>query len=215
MGDGRGGGLASLHRPPADEETAIRVFGNTQGLRATQVRQLERLLRRQLPADRLVTHELARELTELSHDMHRQVGVLVDRRGAVTHAMVGNAHSIELPDWGRMRAGPGRLRGLRCIHTHLGAEGLTRDDLTDLALLRLDAMVSIETDDFGLPGRAFTATLRAANLEGATVQQLEPRPPSLLDLDFQEFIRDLEEELARTTRAREVGEGERALLVSV
>ncbi len=200
--------------PPA-RNSAIRVFGNTQGLRATQVRQLERLLRRQLPADRLITHELARELTELSRATGRQVGVLVDRRGAVTHAMVGGTRSIELPDWGRMRAGPGRLRGLRCIHTHLGDEGLTRDDLTDLALLRLDAMVSVSAGADGLPGRAFTATLRAANDEGATVQQLEPRPPSLLDLDFQRFIRDLEEELARTTRTRKVGEGERALLVSV
>jgi GTP-binding protein HflX len=129
--------------------------------------------------------------------------------------MVGNARSIELPDWGRMRAGPGRLRGLRCIHTHLGDEGLTRDDLTDLAVLRLDAMVSVAADRDGLPGRAYTATLRAANREGATVQQLEPKPPSLLGLDFQAFIRDLEEELARTTRARSVGEGERAILVSV
>lgn len=162
-----------------------------------------------------MTHDLARELTLLSHATGRQVGVLVDRRGAVTHAMVGGPHSIELPDWGRMRAGPGRLRGLRCIHTHLGNEGLTRDDLTDLALLRLDAMVSVGMDASGLPDRAFTATLRAANDEGATVQQLPPRPPSLVDLDFQRFIRDLEEELARTTRARTVGDGERAILVSV
>ncbi len=147
--------------------------------------------------------------------MGRQVGVLVDRRGSVSHAMIGDSRSIELPDWGRMRAGAGRLRGLRCIHTHLGNEGLTRDDLTDLALLRLDAMVTVAAGGDGLPGLAFTATLRAANHEGATVQELEPAPASRIDLDFQAFIRDLEEELARTTRARTVGEGERALLVSV
>ena len=194
---------------------AIRVFGNTQGLRATQVRQLERLLRRQIPAERFITHELARELAELSHATGRQVGVLVDRRGSVTHAMVGDARSIELPDWGRMRAGPGRLRGLRCIHTHLRDEGLTRDDLTDLALLRLDAMLSVGVDAEGRPGRAYTATLRAANDEGAAVQQLEPAAPSLLGLDFQTFVRELEEDLARTARARKVGDGERALLVSV
>jgi len=139
----------------------------------------------------------------------------VDRRGTVKHAMVGDARSIELPDWGRMRAGAGRLRGLRCIHTHLGGEGLTRDDLTDLACLRLDAMVSLATGKDGLPGHAFAATLRAANDEGATVQQLRPCPPSLLDLDFQSFIRELEEELARTAATRRVGEGERAILVSV
>ena len=66
--------------------------------------------------------------------------------------MVGDARSIELPDWGRIRAGRGRLRGLRCIHTHLNDAPLSRDDLTDLALLRLDAMVAITTDVRGLPG---------------------------------------------------------------
>jgi len=168
-----------------------------------------------MPADRLVTHELARELTEISHETRRQVGVLVDRRGSIGHVMVGDARSIEMPDWGRMRAGKGRLRGLRCIHTHLRGEGLTRDDVTDLALLRLDAMASVATDEKGLPGDAHVAALLPANEDGAQVQYLDPAPPAQLDLDFQDWIRALEEELARTTQTRSVGDGERAILVSV
>jgi GTP-binding protein HflX len=199
--------------PP--EESAIRVFGNTHGLKASHVRQLERLFRRRLPPERLVTHELARELTELGAEIRRQVGVLVDRRGSVTHVMVGDAASLALPDWGRLRAGSGRLRGLRCLHTHLGGEPLTRDDLTDLALLRLDAMVALTTLESGLPGDAYAATLRPHNDDGETIQHLEPRPPARLDLDFQAFIRALEEELGRQSRAREVGGAERAILVSV
>ncbi len=139
----------------------------------------------------------------------------MDRRGSVTHVMVGDARSIELPDWGRVRAGQGRLRGLRCIHTHLGDEPLTRDDLTDLALLRLDAMLAVAADSEGLPGLVHCASLRAANEEGAAVHHLEPAAPSKLDFDFREWIRELEEELARSTRTRRVGEGERAILVSV
>jgi len=141
--------------------------------------------------------------------------VLVDRGGAVTHVMVGDARSIELPDWGRMRAGRGRLRGLRCIHTHVGDEPLTRDDLTDLALLRLDAMVAVTTTAEGLPGLAHAAALRPANADGAAVEHLPPVPPGQLDLDFRVFIRDREEELARQSRTREVGASERAILVSV
>jgi GTP-binding protein HflX len=118
-----------------------------------------------------------------------------------------------------LRAGRGRLRGLRCIHTHFpndsGNGGLTRDDLTDLALLRLDAMVSIAVGEDGLPGLAYTAALRPANSDGAATEQLDPAPPGQLDLDFQAWIRDLEEELARSVGAREVGDGERAILVSV
>ena len=168
-----------------------------------------------MPADRLLTQELARELTEISRGLRRQVGVLVDRRGSVTHVMVGDASSTRMPEWGRMRAGPGRLRGLRCLKTHLGDEGLSRDDLTDLVGLRLDAMASIATGENGLPGLVYTATLRPANQEGDAIQRLEPVLPSRLDLDFQAFLRALEEELARTRGTRRVGATERAILVVV
>ncbi len=202
---------------PYGEAKPIRVFGNTHGLKASQVRQLERLSRRHLPPERLVTQELARELTGLTRETGRQVGVLVDRRGAVTHVMVGDARSIELPDWGRMRAGLGRLRGLRCLHTHVDDEPLTRDDLADLAALRLDAMVAIETRSDGLPGLAHVASLRPGTRDGrdGAIERMDPAPPAELDLDFRAWIAALEEELARQTRTREVGDGERAIVVSV
>ncbi|MCA9512720.1 MAG: GTPase HflX [Myxococcales bacterium] len=194
----------------------MHIHGNTHGLKASQTRRLERLSRRRLPPDRLITNELARELTETSRDIRRQVGVLVDRRGEVTHVMVGSTSGIELPDWGRLRAGRGRLRGLRCIHTHLGDEGLTRDDLTDLALLRLDAMVTVAAREDGLPGLAHTATLRATQTpEEEPTERLAPAHPADLDLDFQRFVRELEAELARLDTGRTVGDGDRAILVAV
>ncbi|MDE0885868.1 MAG: GTPase HflX [Myxococcota bacterium] len=196
-------------------ESPIQVFGNTRGLKASQVRQLERLFQRRLPADRLVSNEFARQLTEISHDIRRQVGVLADRRGDIQHVMVGDARAIELPDWGRIRAGRGRLRGLRCIHTHLADEGLSRDDLTDLAVLRLDAMVSIGVLDDGLPGMAHTAFLAPANEDDRATELLPPSHPAELDIDFDVYIRDLENELARATGAHEVAGSERALLVSI
>ena len=162
-----------------------------------------------------MTQELARQLTTLTYETGRLVGVLVDRRGSVTHVMVGDARSLEMPDWGRMRAGRGRLRGLRCIHSSRDQAGLSRDDLTDLALLRLDAMIAVETDADGMPGLAHVASLKPANADGTSVEKLPPTPPALLDLDFREWIDALEEELARQTRTREVSGVERALLVSV
>jgi GTP-binding protein HflX len=180
------------------------------------VRQLERIFRRRLPADKLVTHDLARELAHVSRDIRRQVGVLVDRRGSVSHVMVGDAHSIELPDWGRLRSGQGRLRGLRCIHTHLGNEELSRDDLTDLALLRLDAMVSLAVDEDGHPGLAHIAALCPPSRgSGEATERLPSALPAELDLDFRVWIRDLEDEFTRAGGAQEVEEGERAILVLV
>ena len=193
----------------------MQVFGNTAGLKANQVRQLERLFRRRIPADQLLTQELARQLTEISREVHRQVGVLVGRRGDVQHVMVGDAQSIKLPDWGRLRAGRGRLRGLRCLHTHLADEGLSQDDRSDLLLLRLDAMVTIGVGEDGLPTLAHTAALTPATATGDGVELLDPRPPSQLDIDFELWIREREEALARATGAREVGGREKAILVSV
>jgi len=129
--------------------------------------------------------------------------------------MVGTPSGIEMPDWGRLRAGRGRLRGLRCIHTTLSGDGLSRDDLTDLALLRLDTMAVIEVLESGLPGLAHSAALRPTNDAGEMTETFEPRHPAELDLDFQEFIRDLEAELAATTQAQSVGGAEKAILVSV
>src|SRR5512143_373769 len=181
-----GAGALGYFRPRGDR--GIRITGNTQGLKASQVRALERLYRRRLPAGRLVTQEFARELTEISHEIGREVGVLVDRRGTVTHAMVGGTASIEMPEWGRLRAGQGRLRGLRCIHTYLGDEPVTHDDVTDLAKLRLDAMVTLGFDDAGLPTEAHVAHLRPVATDGTVVERMPPRPPALLDLDFQDWI---------------------------
>jgi GTP-binding protein HflX len=164
-----------------------------------------------------VTQELARELTGLSREIGRQVGVLVDRRGAVGHVMVGDAGSIGMPDWGRMRAGLGRLRGFRCLHTTLGGEPLTRDDLTDLAKLRLDAMATIEVGEDGLPGLVHVAALRPANEAGAGIEHFEPAAPAKLALDFQfqDWIRALEDELARARPALAVDAVERAILVVI
>jgi GTP-binding protein HflX len=193
----------------------IHIFGSTQGLKAGQIRQLERLARRRLPPERLVSQDLARALTELSHETGRQVGVLVDRRGEVTHVMVGDASGLQMPDWGRMRAGPGRLRGLRCILARPGDEPTSRENETDLAALRLDAMVVIGTDAEGLPGNAYVAALRPANGDGQGIEHFDPTPPSLLDFDFREWVRAREEELARGDRTRQVDGRERAILVSV
>jgi GTP-binding protein HflX len=142
--------------------------------------------------------------------------VLVSRAGDVEYVTIGDSFKIELPDFKRVRGGPGRFRGLRCIHTHLRDEPLTRDDLTDLQLLRLDAMVAIRVDENGLPDLAEYAWLVPPNGNGDTVEIHAPTPPGRLDFDFLEWIDALEERFAEGQRGIEVdGEGERAILVSI
>src|SRR3954466_5972375 len=136
------------------------VTGFTRGLKQNQLRRIERLATRRVSADQIVSPELARQMSELSHETGRQVGVLLNRKGQVEYVMVGTAPQIEMPDFGRARVSEDRFRGLRCVHTHLLGEKLTQDDLTDLALLRLDLMSIVQVDrSDGLPGLVYSAHL--------------------------------------------------------
>ena len=128
------------------------VYGHSQGLKHNQVRRLQKFYQRRIPSHLVITPEVARQLTELSREINRQIGLLIDRKGRVEYVVVGDAHQIVLPDLRRGRTAGGRFRGLRCVHTHLSGEHLTQDDLTDLALLRLDLMAAIDVTPSGLPG---------------------------------------------------------------
>lgn len=152
----------------------------------------------------------------MSHELGRQVGVIVNRRGKIEHVVLGDAHKLELPDLGRHRAGLGRLRGLRLLHTHLQGEPLSRDDLTDLTLLRLDYVAALEVTDEGRPGRWYGANVLPEN-DAGDLWRLHATHPAheLLQFDFGGFLRDLEAELARQTRLQVVDERPRAILVQV
>ncbi|HNU09532.1 MAG TPA: hypothetical protein PKO33_17315, partial [Pyrinomonadaceae bacterium] len=105
-------------------------------------------------------------MTEISHETGRQVGVLLNRKGQVEYVMVGNAKQIEMPDFGRARVSEDRFRGLRCVHTHLNGEKLNQDDLTDLALLRLDLMSAVQVNPrTGLPDLVYSAHLVPSTAE--------------------------------------------------
>ena len=191
------------------------LFGNTAGLKASHSKRLLATRRRRVQQRELVSPELARHLTELSREIGRQLGVLINRRGEVEHVIVGDARQLVLPDIGRARAGHARLRGLRLVHTHLKDEPLTRDDLTDLVLLRLDAVAAIVAREDGLPGKIYVATLIPWNTSGDLYNLAEA--PSLYELEFdaQGQIAALEQEMARVAPVRAVGVAGRAILVGV
>ncbi len=192
------------------------VTGNLTGLKASEIKALERLYRRRVAPTEIVSGELATQLAAQSAQLHRQVGVLIDRRGAIQHAFVGDASKIVLPDVGRMRGGQGRFRGLRLVHTHLRGESLTRDDLTDLALLRLDAVAAITVDAAGRPGKLFIGHLVADGPVDRPWRELPAESPSGPGTDFVALIAGLEAEFGRARRIAPVDAGkDRALLVHV
>ncbi len=193
-------------------------------MKPNQLRRIEKLYSRRVAPQQIVTQEFARQLTELSHETRRQIGALIDRKGYVEYVVVGDARRIEWPDLKRTRVASDRFRGLRAVHTHLRGEELTQDDLADLALLRLDLMVSVDVDErTGLPGLVRTAHLLPTTADEVDDGQheeayafLEPQIPSQLDVDFLDLINSLEEEIARNRRAARRAEvRDRAILVGV
>jgi GTPase len=193
-----------------------RIFGNTSGLKPSQTRRLENFYRRRTPPEYLVTPELARDLGLLSHEIRRQIGCLIDRSGRLVYLVVGDTRRIVIPASDDYRAAPGRLSGLRCIHTHLNGEALTQDDLTDLALLRLDLMAAVNLAEDGYPRTVNVAHLLPGTADRLPHRFLPPLSPGALDIDCAAMIQALEGELSRVSGARSAGGvRERALLVSV
>ncbi len=128
--------------------------------------------------------------------------------------IVGDQRGILIPDLSRYRASPTRLRGLRCVHTHLRSESLTGDDLTDLALLRLDLMATLSMETNGRSGRMDVGYLLPENSDGQQWAISSFKSPAQCDIDFLNLIQSLEDEFQRSQRVRDSGEREeRALLV--
>jgi GTP-binding protein HflX len=159
---------------------------------------------------------MARRLCEISRNCGRQLGLLIDRRGEVHKVIVGDAHQIFIPELGRARGGSSRFRGLRLVLTHLRGEGITKDNLTDLALLRLDAVVAVQAESDGLPGRVELAFLLPPNREGGDMWEVETRPSVHgWDGNFLTWIQDLEAQFTAALSGIEVDGRERAVLIGV
>jgi len=193
-----------------------KLYGNTSGLKANQIKRLENFYRRRIPPEFLLTYELARDLCRMSREIRRQIGILVNRRSKVVFVIVGDHKKIVIPNTDEYRAAPGRLKGLRCIHTHLDHAALTADDLTDLALLRLDLMAVLLSSPDGLPQKVHLAHIMPKNSNQTPYQILPPLNPANLDIDCLALIQALEDELARVGNTYQTNsDSERALLVSV
>ena len=193
------------------------LHGNLTGLSASDKQLLERIYRRRVAPSEVVSEELGAFLGQCSTTVKRQVGVLIDRGGIVTHVIVGDHQKLFLPDLGRARAGRGRLRGLRLVHTHLHGEPLSRDDLLDLAKLRLDLVAAIGIGRGGRSERLYLAHLLPPNPRGELWRELPPLPLSQKDVIFDELIPALEDEYQKAAQAAAVVDDgrDRAVVVHV
>jgi GTP-binding protein HflX len=200
----------------SEEDRISRVFGNTSGLKASQLKKLQYLYRRHLPPQQVISLELAQSLAEISFEIKRQIGLLVDRRGDLRYVIVGHDHSLLIPDLSEFRGAQGRLKGLRLLHTHFKEEGLNEEDKTDLARLRLDLVTVLGLDRSGNALWLQTAHLLPDNPEGQVFRVLEPERLGQSRMEVQSLVRSLEEEWGHGLSVRRVKRStERAMLISI
>lgn len=192
-----------------------KIYGNIAGLKPNQLKRLENLYRRKTSPESIATFEMTKEISLLSLEIRRQIALLIDRLGKVNFVIVGDQQKVVIPDLSDYRIAPGRLRGLRCIHTHLKKEPLSSDDFTDLALLSLDIMAAVTFSDEGWPEKVHASHI----LPGSPLKPyliLDPLDPHHLDIGCYGLIQSLEGELSRKRLSLHLDqEKERALLISV
>jgi GTP-binding protein HflX len=198
------------------QEGVIEIYGNTQGLNHLIKRRLENLYKKKVEATSIIPFDTARNILQISRDISRQVGLLINRRGLVEYVIVGDKTGIAIPPLSSERVGRARFRGLRFIHTHLNTELLSREDLTDLAILQLDLVACIaEKRDEGILIHA--GHLIPQNKKGQAWDFIGPIPVQELDLDFIEFITELENEFVKERGSHYIldKDKERCVLVSI
>ncbi|MBD3562602.1 GTPase HflX, partial [Planktothrix sp. FACHB-1355] len=65
------------------------IYGNLQGLKSSELKQLQKLYHQRLPGDRITTPEFAERLGDISTDINQPVCAYLNRRGQVIRVGVG------------------------------------------------------------------------------------------------------------------------------
>ncbi|NEU81209.1 GTPase HflX [Nostoc sp. UIC 10630] len=220
------------------------IYGNLQGLKSSQLKQLQRLYHQRIPGDRITTPEFSQRLAAISTEVNQPVCAYINRRGQVIRVGVGTPRQTQIPPMELPRYGAERLSGIRCIATHLKPEPPNEAALTAMALQRLDALVVLNITGTGFTRRGGGATgyVKEAYLahlipqESRTlitspaafkVEESKIQTPSwnisppmglddLADQDLVDLVENLEAEFQREFIAQEVdADHDRVLIVGL
>lgn len=201
------------------------IYGHLQGLKSSQLKQLQRLYHLRLPGDRLTTPEFAQRLAAISSDLNSPVCTYINRRGQIIRVGVGTPIQTQIPPSELPRYGAERLSGIRCIATQVKTEAPSAATLTAMAIQRLDALVMLNVSGGGFERRGGGAT---GYVKECYLAHLVPHPeatwtvspPLSLDVitqqDFVDLTEGLEEEFRREYVAQQVdADHDRVLLVGL
>ena len=203
------------------------IYGNLQGLKPYQLKQLQKLYHQHIRSDRLTSTELAERIAAISTDLKKPISVYLNRRGQVIRIGVGTPHQTQIPPLELPRYGAQRLSGIRCLGTSLKSNPPSEASLTAMVRQRLDALITITLSSQGVIRKGGGAS---GFIDKAYVSYLLPvkdhesywqvsLPQSIEEIaeqDFFDLVNSLEAEFSREYIAQEVSDNqERVLLVGL
>jgi len=208
-----------------------------QGLKSSQLKQLQKLYQQRLPGDRLTTPEFAQRLAAISSEIKQPLCTYINRRGQVIRVGVGTVNQTKIPPQELPRYGAERLSGIRCLSTQINIETPKESTLTAMAMQRLDALVVMNIKEGGFERRGGGVT---GYIQGVYLAHLLPTPAleqsssdktspafswfisdamtldTLANQDFEELVAGLESEFSREFVAQNVdSDGDRALIIGL
>lgn len=175
---------------------------------------LERLYRRRMSIDEVISPEAAKTLAQFTHEIRRPIGLVITRRGAVQDVLIGAGAEPSPTTLLTFRASSRSLRGLRLIRSHPKEQPLTQEDLTLLGLLRLDMIGTMAVTPHGEPGMLSLAHLNPPSPQGQLYTLLKPALVHQCPVNFETFIHELEADLQRQSGSHTMAHKQTAILVS-
>ncbi|MBW2322684.1 MAG: GTPase HflX [Deltaproteobacteria bacterium] len=157
-----------------------KLEGQITGLKANQLHRLRRFYRRRVPPALLISPELARDISMLSSEIGRQVGLLLDRSGSVSSVVIGNNRGLFLPVMiaaiqVNSEGLPEKIEAAHLLPVNDGGQTVARLSAANVTSLNLDftaliqaledelAMTQAAAQVTGLKDRAILASVTPAN----------------------------------------------------
>ncbi len=141
------------------------VGGNTEGIRASVLREIEALYEQEAPVGEFWPQFLMDAAARFTAMLNRELSFYLTRSGEIIDISIGDRATAPLKDI-RMRRNRTRLSGVRCLHTHPNGDStLSAVDINSLKKLRFDAMAALGVREDGTP-RAVSAALLGEHMTG-------------------------------------------------
>ena len=196
----------------------MQVNGDLANIKTYILEKLKAIYELSVPIGQLSTKELNARMLEITDILEREVAVYINRQGKIVQVSLGDADTVDLPEFQRQARSDRRLSGIRCIHTHpSGDVRLSEPDLSSLRRLRFDCMAAIgRHHKEGIIGSLgfFTGEQNEAGVE--ELSQLGPVKAKVLDqINLNMLVTVVNKKLGAQNLKNTDAEEERAILAGV